>query len=189
MEVLRQGDRGAFRKLLQEEPRAAKLKGPGGSTPLMYAVAVADAEAVRLLLDAGADPDARNEAGATALMWAVDDPDKARLLLRRGADPNARSDDGRTPLLVATSWSQPYEVVKLLLDRGAKPSPLVNTYKGPVTPLRLAAEAGDEAVLRLLLDRGADAKALGGVLPLVGALARETPAARTCCSSPPTATP
>jgi Planctomycete cytochrome C len=41
MEVLREGDRSAFRKLLQEEPRTAKLKGPapaGEVTEPMMAV-------------------------------------------------------------------------------------------------------------------------------------------------------
>jgi len=170
MEVLRGGDRVAFRKLLREQPRAAKRKGPGGATPLMFAALYGEAEEMRLLLDAGANPNARNEAGATALMWAVDDLDKTWLLLRRGADPNARSDDGCTPILIAATWAQSYEIVKLLLDRGANPSQVVNTYRGPVSPLRLAAEMGDEAVLRLLLDRGADAKAQGGVLPLVAAM-------------------
>ena len=113
MDTLREGNRSAFRKLLAMEPAAAKFQGVGGATPLMYAVLYADAEDVRLVLDAGADVNARNEVGATALMWAVDDLDKTRLLLRKGADPNARSDDGRTPLLVATSWSRSYEVVKL----------------------------------------------------------------------------
>lgn len=174
MDVLRDGDRAAFRKLLREEPRAAKLKGPGGSTPLMYAVLYGDAESVRLLLDAGADPNIRNEAGATALMWAVDDPDKTRLLIRSGADVTARSDDGRTPLFIAAARPGSYDVVKLLLDRQANPSLVVNRY-GPTTPLRLAAEAGDEALLRLLLDRGADAKAMGGVFPLLAAMNANDP--------------
>src|SRR4051794_7083160 len=37
MEVLRAGDGAAFRKMLRAEPDIVKLKGPGGSTPLMYA--------------------------------------------------------------------------------------------------------------------------------------------------------
>ena len=170
MEVLRDGDRAAFRKLLKEEPSAANRKGPNGSTPLMYATLYGDAESVRLLLEAEADPNIRNEARATALMWAMDDLDKSRLLIRSGADVNARSDDGRTPLLIATARPGSYDVVKLLLDHKANPSQMVNTYRGPMTPLRLAAEAGDEEMLRLLLDRDADAKAMGGFLPLLAAM-------------------
>ena len=76
MELLRDGDHRAFQRMLSEDPRIASLKGPGGSTPLMYAVLYGDADAVRLLLDNGADPNLRNEAGASALMWAVDNLEK-----------------------------------------------------------------------------------------------------------------
>jgi hypothetical protein len=51
-------------------------------------------EAMRLLLDAGCDPDHRPpfEHGGTALHWAVmgDRPGAVRLLLAHGADPHAR---------------------------------------------------------------------------------------------------
>lgn len=68
MELLRDGDRAAFQELLRQDAQAAQLKGPGGSTPLMYAVLYGNAESVRRLLEAGADPNVPNEAGATALM-------------------------------------------------------------------------------------------------------------------------
>ncbi len=175
MDLLRDGDRAAFRELLRLDPKSAMLTGTGGSTPLMYAALYGNAESVRLLLEAGSDPNIRNEARATALMWAVDNLDKTRLLIRNGADVNARSDDGRTPLLIAAARPGSYDVVKLLLDHNADPSQMVNTYRGPMTPLRLAAEAGDEPLFRLLLDRGADAKAMGGVLPLLAAMNSNDP--------------
>src|SRR5579871_750422 len=91
MEALRAGDRQNFYKLLREDPKAVQTKGPGGSTPLMYAVLYGDADEVKKLLESGADPNARNDANATALMWATDDLQKMRLLLAHGADVNARS--------------------------------------------------------------------------------------------------
>ncbi len=169
MELLRDGNREAFQKLLRDDPSTARLTGPGGSTPLMYAVLYADADAVRLLLENGADPNIRNEAGATALMWAVDDLEKTRLLVNNGADVNARSADGRTPLLIATGYYGADETIKLLLEHGADPSIKAPSYRGPVTPLRQAADRGDHAVLNMLLERGADVKS-AGPFPLVGAL-------------------
>ncbi len=169
MELLRAGDRRAFQKMLSEDPRVASLKGPGGSTPLMYALLYGDADVVRLLLDNGADPNVRNEAGATALMWAVDDLEKTRLLLRRGADVNARSEDGRTALSIAASRYGSLAVVRLLLDSGANPSVKSPSYKGTLSPLSEAAEVGDEAVVRLLIERGADVKG-AGPFPLFAAL-------------------
>ncbi|MCU0707369.1 MAG: ankyrin repeat domain-containing protein [Pirellula sp.] len=168
MELLRDGDRSAFRKMLSEDPKIASLKGTGGSTPLMYAVLYGDLDDVRLLLDHGTDPNARNEAGATALMWAVDDLEKTRLLLARGADVNAKSDDGRSALAIATSRYSSLDVVRLLLDNGADPSAQSPSYKGTLTPLAEAANVGGESVVRLLIERGADVKGAGSG-PLFGA--------------------
>jgi ankyrin repeat protein len=175
MEALRNGDQAAFIKLLKEDPSAAKLKGPGGATPLMYAVLYGDTDSVRRLLAAGADANARNEAGATALHWAIDDLEKTRLLLKAGANANARSDDGRTPLLGATMRAGSADVVKLLLDNGAEPAVVAHSYRGPTTPVRQAADLGQHEVVRMLLDRGADVKGPGG-LALISALNANSPA-------------
>ena len=61
-----------------------------GNTLLMKVIGYADLEFVELLLDHGADPDARNDDGETALMIVArqdnDDADKIRVLLEAGAD-------------------------------------------------------------------------------------------------------
>jgi ankyrin repeat protein/mono/diheme cytochrome c family protein len=157
-EALRHGDRRLFAKILRDDPGAVNRGGPGGSTPLMFAALYGDAAQVRELLERGADPNAANDAGATALMWAADDLERVRLLVERGADVNARSGDNRTPLLIAAGWRGSSAVVKLLLDRGANPS--VWGARG-FTPLAEAAWAGDEAVFEMLVRRGADLTGAG----------------------------
>src|SRR5678815_2491039 len=71
------------------------------TTPLRYAAAVGSLDAMKVLVEAGADVNAKNAFDATPLMWAAGDITKARLLLAKGADVNARSKIGRTPLLIA----------------------------------------------------------------------------------------
>ena len=169
MEALRKGDKPAVRKIFGQDPKICNLKGTGGATPLMYAALYGDADTVRLLLEGGADPNIRNDAGATALMWAADDSEKTRLLLDHHADANARSDDGRTPLMIAAGRFGSSTSVKLLLDHGANPSAKAASLFGEITALGEAAYAGDEASLRLLIERDADAKS-AGYLPLVLAI-------------------
>lgn len=161
MHALHDGDEQTFKKLVSADPKAANLKGPGGATPLMQAVLYGDIGSVRLLLDNGVDPNIRNEAGATALMWAVDDLEKTRLLLDSGADVNARSDDGRTPLLIAAGQFGCNAVVKLLLDRGANVAAKSPSTVGYSTPLSEAGRVGDESLLRMFIQRGADVKSAG----------------------------
>ncbi len=161
MQALRLGDRAAFRKTLSGASKSVNGKGPGGATPLLYAALYGDAASVKLLLDAGADPNIRNDAGASALMWAAGDLEKVRLLVEHGADVNATSDAGRTPLLIAAGRFGNAAVVKLLLDRGANPSAKSPSLFGEMTVLTEAAGTGDESVLRMLVDHGADVKAAG----------------------------
>ena len=141
----------------------------------MFAVLYGDEQAVRVLLDNGADPNVTNDVGATALMWAADSGEKARLLLAHHADANAKSADGRTPLMIAAGRPGSLGIVEALLDHGAALSAQAPSLFGVTSPLVEAAAAGDEAVIRLLLARGADVKATG-FLPLLMAL-------RSSCSA------
>lgn len=161
MDSLRQGDRQAFQKLLDENPRAVNLKGPGGSTPLMYAALYGDSGDLRRLLARGADPNLKNEAGTTALMWAAGDLGKTRLLVDHSADVNARSDNARTPLMIASTRFGSLPVVKLLLDHGANPNAQSPALFGLMTPLAEAAYAGDAATMRTLIQHGADVNGAG----------------------------
>jgi ankyrin repeat protein len=158
MEAIRSGDRQAFQKMLERHPKAANRPGPGGSTPLMYAALYGDSDSVQLLLRSGADPNVRNDAGATALMWAVEDPGSTRLLLQHGADVNARSADGQTPLIIAVSGFGSTAVTKLLLEAGAQLSEKAPDGR---TPLSAAAFAADDAAIETLIEHGADVKTAG----------------------------
>jgi cytochrome c551/c552 len=165
MDALRNANVDLFRAEVARDPGAAALKGAGGSTPLMFAALYGSVSDMRQLLDCGADPNVRNDAGATALMWAAGDIDKVRLLLERRAEINVRSQDGRTPLMIAASRFGSTPVLALLLERGANPNVKAGSLFGPATPLSEAAYAGDVSAIKLLLRSGADPK-VAGFLPV-----------------------
>jgi ankyrin repeat protein len=147
------------------------LRDKRGTTPLMYATAFGTPEAMKVVLDAGADVNARNSFEATALIWAGGDPVKSRLLLEHGADVNARSKQGRTPLLVAAHRDGASEIVRQMLAKGADAS--AKDAEGN-SALMLASQNGDIETMRLLLASGADVNAPNtflGITPLSNAVA------------------
>lgn len=154
------------------ENRLGALKGADftvkdrrGNTPLLYASAFGSVDAVRTLLAAGADVNARNGFNATPLIWSASNVTKVRLLLDHGADVNAATTQGRTALMIAAACDGCSEIVKLLLAKGADPK-VKDT--GGVTSLMLAADSGDRESFRLLLKAGAevDAADSGGLTAL-----------------------
>ncbi|HEX8411385.1 MAG TPA: ankyrin repeat domain-containing protein [Thermoanaerobaculia bacterium] len=76
--------------------------------PLHAAAAVRDRETLRLLLERGADPNARQQSDYTPLHGAASrgDIEIARLLLGHGAERDARATDGMTPADVARKYGQ-----------------------------------------------------------------------------------
>jgi ankyrin repeat protein len=152
IDAIAHGDRAAVAALARGTKGLGGHRGPGGTTPLMAAALDSDLATVALLLDNGANPNARNDAGATALMWAMPDLEKARLLVAHGADVNAKSADGRTALMIACSFGGAKDVVALLLDKGADPSLRVPGS----SPLIEATLTGDADVFQELVGHGAD---------------------------------
>jgi ankyrin repeat protein len=149
--LVRDGDAHALGALLAAKPKLVHAHGLHGTTPLMAAVLYGDAALVKRLLAAGADPNARNAAGATALMWATPDVEKIRLLLDAGADVNARSDDRRSPLVVTSGIVGALPALRTLLEYGADPSVLRPTDP---SALRETVRVDAPDMFQLLLEYG-----------------------------------
>jgi ankyrin repeat protein len=140
----------------------------GGATPLMHAAAVGSLEAMKMLLDHKADPNAANAAGLTALTMCVTDIDKVRALVARGADVNAVTKRGRTALMLAAASDNSAPIVRLLMASGANPK-AVDVIKG--TALHDAVRGGDIETIRMIVGAGLgvnDAN-FAGFTPLMGA--------------------
>lgn len=128
-----------------------------GFTPLSLAAFFGHVEAVKVLLENGADvnqkPPSRFQNTAVDAAVAGEHPDVVRVLLASGADPNVRSEENYTSLHKAVAHGN-LEIVRLLLDHGADPNA---TRDGGNSPLDDAGEKGHEAVAALLKARGAQA--------------------------------
>jgi len=141
----------------------------GGCTPLHAAAGRAGTNVIQLLLDRGAELDARDPRQSTPLHHAAlaSNADAASVLVANGANVNATNYFGCTPLHTAISINNVRgrdrdPVVKILLRAGADVN--VQSKRG-LTPLHEAVQAcldpktarGDApGIVKMLLDAGAD---------------------------------
>jgi len=147
-------DFAAFRALISD----SNVNAPqvDGMTALHWAVHHDDLATAKALLDAKANPEAKNRYGVTPLSLACTNGNAAMvaLLLEAGADANAPIRGGETPLMTAARTGQ-LAAVKALLARGAD----VNAKVGDgQTAIMWAAAEGHLSVVEALLAAKADFK-------------------------------
>ncbi|HVK12037.1 MAG TPA: ankyrin repeat domain-containing protein [Gemmataceae bacterium] len=135
----------------------ARGTSAGADAPLADAAEKQDRARIATLLKQGADVNAAQSDGMTALHWAAyhDDARTAGQLIGARASPRAANRYGVTPLSLACTNGNA-ELVELLLTAGAD----VNaTLRGGETILMTAARTGKPAPVKALLARGSDPNA------------------------------
>ncbi len=142
--------------------------------PVADAAMTGNLEAVRGLLRQGADVNAAQGDGMTALHWAAERAqiEMVEILLYAGGRVDAVTRIGHyTPLhLASKAGSAP--VTRRLLEEGANVQ--AKTFPAGTTPIHLAAASGQTDVLEPLIEYGADVNALeasSGQTPLIFASA------------------
>ena len=163
MFAAQQGDEDSARILLRAGAKPNDLQPKTGLTALMIASAMANAKAVDVLLDNGADPNLADANGYTSLHRVVRDSDyginlRARedilaivkSLVKHGANPNARLVQDKDKAAeeikngnVQIEGKRTAVTVDEIILQGA-------------TPLFLAAEVNNLAVIKTLVAAGAD---------------------------------
>ncbi len=178
------GDADAILALLKKDPALVDLKDKAGDRPLHHAIQGRNIGAAQVLLDNGADVDARGFDEWTPLHWAAKVGSKplCQLLLEHGANLNALNGVLRTPSQTATGlavsflrdWKPPLpkgaqaffqaalegkvQEARLLL---AKEPGLLNLRdEDGDTALLHATKAGHAEIVGFLIQQGADINAL-----------------------------
>jgi len=115
-----------------------------------------DRQVMKLLLKKGADVDTSTRTKWTPLYYTVrnGEAETLKLLLDNNADPNLCADNQFPPLIEAV-YIKSIKKVQLLLKHGANVN-VVHAGKDGWTPLLVAADGGNETIVRMLLEAGAD---------------------------------
>ena len=159
-------------RILLERGANIDFRNNGGLTPLQQAsqsMREGCLDIMHLLLDHGADGDACDNHGNTAIHFAASKShfEAARMLIERGANINSQNKEGLTPLQHASQgMGERYlDIMRFLLDHGANVSACDNSGN---TALHFVVSEGHLEGARLLLGRGADVNSQNneGLIPL-----------------------
>ena len=157
-EAVEKGDAGRVSALLREGASHEAVKD--NVTVLGAAAWRGDAAITRLFLAAGADPSRVAPSGETPLVYAARRCHEEIVRILIGAGANARGGAGGSALVWALITGQRIgsrtATALALVEAG---SDLNGTYFPNITPLEAAVEAGEFAVARAMIARGADIQA------------------------------
>ncbi|MBM4023806.1 MAG: hypothetical protein FJ280_00140 [Planctomycetes bacterium] len=129
----------------------------GKLSPLQSAAREGELNRIRSLIAEGADVNAKETDGNTALHWATHEghAEAAKILLAHGAHVNARQTNGFTALHGA-AWQDRQDIADLLITAGADRN--ARCSHG-TTPLHVAVWWGKSRTAELLMEKGADVNA------------------------------
>ena len=184
IEAIKRGNIEMMRTFLEFGADMEFKEMKSGMTPLQFAIACSNIDAVTFLLDRGADLNYATPSGVTGLQIAFNkrDEDMVRLLLEREAQISRIF--GKSPLQVAVELKW-LNITRMLLERGCDPNECINTFEGVLREamrradsymdqrlsapgarekfqsrgyslLHIAAETGMVEMADLLLDNGAN---------------------------------
>lgn len=151
LRVIRANDLNSLKALCSNG--VAGVRDRLNSTPLHYAALYGSVEAVKIVLAAGGDPNAKNQSQATPLMYGAYDLEKTRAMVEKGGDVNAKTEDGTAPLWIALGVPGNEKTVHYLIEKGADVKAMRTTG---ADYLMRAIWPQDGATVKLLLDKGLD---------------------------------
>lgn len=163
--AIRENDLPRFRMLVSSAADAS-AKDEQADTPLHYAAGAGSLDAMKFLVEKGADVNAQNAFGSTPLMLSATDLAKIKFLVDHGANVNVASRQGRTVAFLAAMSDSSAEIVRYLSGKGAD---LKARDAFGNTILAAAASGDDLDTIKVLVDAGVDVNAVGatGMTPLV----------------------
>ncbi|MDQ0116609.1 ankyrin repeat domain-containing protein [Paenibacillus harenae] len=124
----RSGDSEQLKGILDKDSKLANTENEDGLTPLGFAAHYGNSEAVKVLLEYGADVNAKSHSrieyipSNTALHAAIAgerDIGVINVLLMNKANPNIFDSNGHTSLHTAAFHDDNIDLIKLLLEHGA----------------------------------------------------------------------